>query len=105
MDVWMILLILAAGLAALFLLGIGITLIVGMFFVRLAVGRKKAWDDSLIPKEEREQPRRYPRRQAILDQNKALIWEENRSLLAEARKVPWEISAEDGIRLVAADYW
>ena len=104
MDVWMILLILAAGLAALFLLGIGITLIVGMFFVRLAVGRKKAWDDSLIPKEEREQPRRYPRRQAILDQNKALIWEENRSLLAKARKEPWEISAEDGIRLVAAAY-
>ena len=104
MDVWMILLILAAGLAALFLLGIGITLIVGMFFVRLAVGRKKAWDDSLIPKEEREQPRRYPRRQAILDRNKALIWEENRSLLAKARKEPWEISAEDGIRLVAAAY-
>lgn len=73
MDIWTILLIVAAGVAALFLLGIGITFVVGMFFVRLAVGRKKAWDNSLIPRAEREQPKKYPQRQKIIEQNQARI--------------------------------
>lgn len=104
MDVWMILLIGAAGLAALFFLGLGITLIVGLFFVRLAVGRKKAWDDSLIPRQERDQPRLYPRRQRILNQNRALLEQENESLLAQTRRESFQIAAEDGVRLVAQGY-
>ena len=104
MDIWMILLIVAAGVAALFLLGIGITFVVGMFFVRLAVGRKKAWDNSLIPRAEREQPKKYPQRQKIIDQNEARIRAENRQLLAKAREEDWQVNAEDGVSLVAKAY-
>ena len=101
MEIWMILLIVAAGLAALFLLGIGITLIVGLFFVRLAVGRKKAWDDSLIPKAEREQPKKYPQRQKRIEENKARIRGENRRLLDQTKAESWGVSAEDGVPLLA----
>lgn len=104
MDIWMILLIVAAGVAALFLLGIGITFVVGMFFVRLAVGRKKAWDNSLIPRAEREQPKKYPQRQKIIDQNEVRIRGENRQLLAKAREEDWQVNAEDGVSLVAKAY-
>ena len=100
MEIWMILLIVAAGLAALFLLGIGITLIVGLFFVRLAVGRKKAWDDSLIPKAEREQPKKYPQRQKRIEENKARIRGENRRLLDQTKAESWGVSAEDGVPLL-----
>ena len=104
MEVWLILLIGAAGVAAFFLLGIGITFVVGMFFVRLAVGRKKAWDASLIPRTEREQPKQYPQRQKMIEDNEARIRAENRLLLAQTQEEVWQVSAEDGVPLTAKAY-